>query len=403
MPKLDISKAADFNVITQGAFGATLGLFGGQDPRLWDLKEGSYNGVIFHVFSSKTSWQGALSRAQGSGGRRKAVYKYPYRDGQTTDDLGRKGNTFDMDILIFGLHYMEGYRALLAEFDKPTPGKLVHPVRGEITCVVDEYTETHESGTRKAVALQVKFIEHNFTIGNIRQLKDSTVKGALSAALKIFNIINAAAAKIEGAVLLARGVKNLLNSYLATYNKNNASTLTQMNSTFNSKGGSADIPGLLPTEFGGIRNSDGTTSSDTFKTVSTPSDPFNAVPVDALSQDVLVATAVNNLTKQVIARRDELSQIINTIYDNGGALELYDTVVELKQTAVLLQDVLEKGVASSQARVIDYQVPRVMSLREVAFANGVDVNRVQELDLLNPFLLSTNYITPGVVLKIPVS
>jgi hypothetical protein len=44
-----------------------------------------------------------------------------------------------------------------------------------------------------------------------------------------------------------------------------------------------------------------------------------------------------------------------------------------------------------------------MSLREAAFLNGVAPNRVQELDLLNPFLLSTNFIAKGTSIKVPVT
>lgn len=403
MPKFDISNAADFSRITQQGIGATSALFGGRDPAEWDIVEASYNNVVFHVFETKQMWEGALPRVTDQGGRRKVKYQYPYRDGQTTDDLGRKPGSFDMEIVIHGNRYMLGFQALLREFDKPTPGKLIHPVRGEIMCAVEDFIVTHESASRKTVQMRVTFIEHNFTIGNIRQLRDSTVKGALAAALNIFKIIDDAIVKIEAATLLVRAVKNTLNQLLGTYKSTNAGTLTQMNATFNAKGGSADIPSLLPTNQGGTRNGDGSVTTDNFVVVRSPSDPFNSVPVDTLSEDVLLATAVNNLTKQVVARRAELAQILNTIYANGGALELYDTIIELRTTAVLLQEVLERGAASSNARVIDYTVPRLMSLREAAFLNGIPANRVQELDLLNPFLLSTNFIDAGVVLKVPVT
>lgn len=403
MPKFDISNAADFSRITQQSIGATTALFGGRDPAEWDIVEGSFNGVVFHVFESKQLWQGALPRVTDQGGRRKVKYQYPYVDGQTTDDLGRKAGSFDMEIVLFGNRYMLGYQALEKEFQKPTPGKLIHPVRGEIVCAVEDFIVTHENSSRKTLAMRVTFIEHNFTIGSIRQLRDNTVKGALGAALNIFKIVDAAIVKIEAAQLLIRAVKNQINALLATYKTENANTLSQMNATFNSRGGSADIPSLLPTNQGGTRNADGSVSSENFVVVRTPSDPFNSVPVNDLSAEVLLATAVNNLTKQVVARRAELSEILQQIYSNGGSLELYDTIIELRTTAVLLQEVLERGAASSNARVIDYTVPRLMSLREAAFLNGLGANRVQELDLLNPFLLSTNFVAQGTVIKVPVA
>lgn len=427
MPKLDLGKAADFSLITQGTLASAAALFGGRDPNEWDIVEASYNGVLIHVFESKSPYNAALPSVSDSGGRRIAELQYPYRDGQTTDDLGRKPNAFQFDFMIFGMRYMEGVRDILQEFNSPKPGILIHPVRGQFTVKLKDLQITHESQSRKCAHFSASFVEHNFTIGNPRELRDSSVKGALSAALGIFATIDKALAKIEAAQLLVRAIKNLLNSKLLAYKSSNAGTLVAMNATFNSKGGNADIPALLPTNSGGTRNKDGSLITSSFIVVRSPTDPvssggsssssssasaassrspndpFSSVPTDTLSQEVLVASAVSDLTKQVISRRDELVEILQTIYDNGGGLELYDTIIELRTTAVLLQEVLERGVASSNAKVIDFTVPRVMSLREVAFLNGLSPNRVQELDILNPFLLSTNYIESGVVVKVPVA
>lgn len=442
MSRFDLSDAADFSRLTQGTINNLNALFGGRDPNEWDILEASYNGVKFHIFESKSKYQGALSRVVDTGGRRKVKYQFPYRDGQTTDDLGRKPGSFEMEAVLHGKGYMDGYRALMAEFDKPTPGKLVHPVRGEITCVVEEHTITHQSDQKKALSMRLVFGEHNFTIGNIRELTDSSVKGALSAALEVFAIVDAAIAKIEAAQLLVRGLKNLLKSYLAIFKHGSAQTLSKMNQTFNSKGGSADIPALLPVNIGGTgiataangAASNGTTansatgggtaspttgsgtaggggaagsgaiaSSTVFVVARTLSDPFNGVPVADLSSTTILAVAVGQITKEVANLRLSVQTILDTIDSGGAALELFDTKLDLLRTAALIQDVLEKGAASSNARIIDYTTPRLMSLREVAFANSLDVERVEELDLLNPQLLSVNYIEKGTVLKVPVT
>ena len=133
MSRFDLGSSADFSRLTQQSLGSVSQLIDGRDPGLWDLLEGSYNGVLFHVFRSKVDWQGALSQIQDAGGRRKVKYQYPYRDGQTTDDLGRKPGSFTMEIVIHGLRYMRGLAALEREFDKPTPGTLIHPIRGQMT------------------------------------------------------------------------------------------------------------------------------------------------------------------------------------------------------------------------------------------------------------------------------
>lgn len=467
MPRFDISDLADFSRITQGALGSFNSLLGGRDPKEWDIREGSFNGVKFHVFAlsrnnlfselngqqiaeqEKTVWEGAVQQFSDFSGRRKVKYTFPYKDGQTTDDMGRKGETFEVEALIFGPRYMEGYQRLLNEFNKPTPGKLVHPVRGELDCVVEDVTHVHRYDSRKAVALRIVFTEHNFSVGSINALREGSVKSALTSALEVFKIIDRAAARVEGAILLARGIKNLINSYLALYKRDQARTLTRMNQTFNTKGSSTDIPALLPVNLGGSgiatsatgglsagttgaasgsSGSGGTgtgggtggsggsgsggssgsggvlgsvTQDENFVVVRSVSDPFNGVPVADLTTTTAVAIAIAELTKETQSLRDQATTIIKAIQDNGASLELFDTVIEMRQTVILTQAVLEKGAASSNARIVNYTVPRVMSLREAAFNNGISPNRVEELDLLNPELLSINFIEPGTILRVP--
>lgn len=448
MPKFDISDISDFSRITQGALGNINSLLGGRDPKEWDIQEASFNGVKFHVFGlskqnafssltgedEKTVWEGAVSRFSDFSGRRKVKYSFPYKDGQTTDDLGRKGESFEVDALIFGPRYKTGYNRLLKEFAKPTPGKLVHPVRGELDCVIEDVTHVHQHDQRKAVSLRITFTEHNFSVGSINLLNDTSVKSALTGALEVFKIIDRAVSRVEGAILFARGVKNLINSLLGIYKRDQARTLTRMNQTFNTKGGSTDIPALLPVNLGGsgrATSATGGTSTGTiigsvpgtgpggtttgtlgtgsliadenFVVVRSVSDPFNGIPVVDLTSTTALAIAITELTKETQALRDQATVIIQAIESNGGALELYDVVIEMRQTTILTQAVLEKGAASSNSRIINYTVPRIMSLREVASLNGISPNRVEELDLLNPDLLSMNYIAKGTIVKVPSS
>jgi prophage DNA circulation protein len=405
MSRFDLSNAADFSRVTQQGLGTALAIEG-RDPNQWDLLEGSYNGVVFHVFKSKINWQGALSKIQDSTGRRKVKYQFPYRDGQTTDDLGRKPNSFQMEILLFGLRYKEGFSQLLTEFDKPTPGKLIHPIRGGLTVAVDDVQISYTSDQRKAVVLNVTFIEHNFTVGDLSTLKDTSVKSKLADALKAFQKLDALITAIENSTLFVRGVKNFLQGLINSYKTDTGLVLASLNVTFNlgaTTGSSVDIPSLLPTNQGGTRNSDGTLESDNFVVVRSVSDPFNSVPLELLTPTSVQALAVQQLKKQIETLRTDAANIISEIAANGGELELFDNILNLRQTVILIQDAFEAGAVSSKATVIDYVTPRVMSLREVAFENGVDVNRVQDLDILNPSLLSTNFIPSGVLLKVPVA
>jgi hypothetical protein len=225
----------------------------------------------------------------------------------------------------------------------------------------------------------------------------------LAKALTIFEAVDAIVNKIEAATLFVQGVKNRITALLNLFKTATGQTLTTMNVTFNPGAGSSDIPSLLPVNQGGTRETNGTVTDANFVVVRSVSDPFNAVPLSALDTDTVQALAVEAIKKQVEALRLQAAEIIAAINVNGGALEFFDDILSIRQSVVLIQDVFEAGIASSNARIINYTVPRVMSLREVAFTNNVDVNRVRELDLLNPSLLSVNYIEPGTVVKVPVS
>lgn len=392
MGKLDLGNAADFAKATLSSAADILGDLTGRNPAEWDILEGSYNGVLFHIFKSKSNYQAGLSQISETSGRRKVKYRFPYKNGQTTDDLGAKPETFDFEILLHGSSYLTGYKQLLAELAKPTPGDLVHPIRGKIRVVPEDVQTTYSSDSRKAVALRVSFIEHSFTVGAFREFDDSTVKGALAKALEAFAKIEAAILNVQGAGIFVNNLVTKISSALGLYSTGYSLSLTRMNRTFN-LGSSADIPTLLPVNNGG-------TSDGTFPVVTSPSDPFASVP---LSEEAEAALTAEEVTQEVNKLRSDLEAVLVDMETGDGSLVLYDDILALKETAILLQDVLEKGLASSQSRIVQYTTPRLMSIREVAFANGISVDLVGDIEVLNPALLSVNFIPTGTILKVPKS
>lgn len=403
MSKYDFNKQADFARATLGDVRGILEGLAGRDPNKWDLQEGAYNNILFHVFQSASEYQAGLQSVQDQGGRRKVKYKFPFRDGQTTNDLGAQPETFEVEVLLHGARYLEGYRLLMQEFNKPTPGNLTHPVRGIITVVPETWSITHSSETRKALILRVTFIQHSFTISNVvEQVQKKTTKSALSKALDAFGAIDGLLGRIGAYSRLALSTRQTLIQALQEYKNGYANVLGRMNTTFN-QGSSADIPGLLPVQQGGLLGVDGQLTSDTFQVLTT-SERFNSVPVQQINAEVTV-TSVDDLAKQVNASRAEVAGIISDIKqaDGGmGALEFYDDLLALKQSAVDLQEVLEAGIASSQAQVVNFIAPRIMSIREVAFEAGIPVDRVDEISLLNQDLSSVNCIEKGTQIRVPI-
>lgn len=414
---LDLGNPKDFGTATQGAFGATAGLLqlfsGGIEE--WDIQEASYisnsskekgrDPVVFHVFESKQNYSAGLSEMQDSGGRRKITYMFPYKDGQTTDDLGRDAEAISANVILHGPNYLRAYKKLFRELNKPEPGILVHPVRGPIECVLDDYTVTHKSDARQAMTISLRFMEHNFTVGDLALLTDDlTVKSALSRALQIFEDINSAIANVRGALIFVQSLKTKLENALEAYKGAYTELLGRMNKTYNTNGSSNDIPGLVPLNEGGLLDEDGNRIGDTFSVAQSPNDPFINVPIEDLNPDTIAAVTTLQLEKETNIRRDDINNII-ALYKSEptsqAELEFNQDIINLKASALALQEVLEAGKASSRTTIINYVIPRTMSLREAVYRNGVSFDRLREVEILNPSLESVNFISKDVTIRIP--
>jgi prophage DNA circulation protein len=417
MSNFDLNNEADFLRATGSPAATALLTIAGLDPALWDIEESYYkaddstgSGVKFHIFKSKANYGGSLSQIVDKGGNRKVKYTYPYLDGQTTDDIGKKAQTFELDVMLFGNGYKDATKSLIDEVNKPSPGKLLHPVRGLMSVVLEDYEITHTYESRNAARLRLVFTEHNFNVGSINDPQLSGflkafrgIKDAINACLAAFGAIDNAIATIQGAVALSQQLKNLLTAQTSTYKDDYAKVLVKINKSFN-KDGDSDIPTVVPVNEGGARNADGTAARNTSVPFLSPNDPQVAI---AGSTSVATAAAIESKQAQdeVNALRVQASVIIATMsgaLGGQGEIDFADTILQIKKTALLMQDALKAGIQSSNATIIEYTVPRLMSLREVAFSNGLDVDIFEQIDILNPFLLSVNYIEQGTVLKIPV-
>lgn len=415
---IDLNNPLDFARVTLSPTAQLLQELG-LDPAKWDLVEASFisnqtiqrnpkaKPVTFLVFESPLPYQAGLAAVNDTGGRRKVKYTFPYRDGGTTDDLGRKPESFSLELLFHGPKYKEGLKAFLAECNQPTPGVFRHPVRGEQTVVIDDYELTHRWSERFAVSVRVVFSEHTFTLDKLTERApkgDSTLKTALVAALDGVKAINRVITKVESTLIASRQISNQITAALEGYKEGYFAALQRINKTFNN-GTSSDLPTLLPVNEGGVSSADGTVEVDSFPVVKAPNDPFIGFPVpEDETQVPAVATvqaidSVNELRADVSEIIDEMSEV----EDGQGALIFYSDILELKRTAILMQEALETGITSSQAQVVDFTTPRLMSVREVAFAVGLPVDQSYQIELLNPSLLSNNFIEAGTLLQVPVA
>ncbi len=419
---LDLNTISGFNSLVGGAVGGASSLLTsltGAINAQWDIQEGSYghngNQVLFHVFKTATNFDAALDNVQDTGGHRKIPIVFPYQDGQSTDDLGRQGEVYDFNILIFGANYKAQYQKLLAEFDNPIPGTLIHPVNGRVTVAAESWIVTHSSDKKQAVALRVRFIEHSFSItyGSATAASASTLTSALTSAVSFIGGIAASIANAQSLEFVAKNTINLVASLLSGYQTGYTATLTQINQAFNTNasGAAATIPGLAPTVPGqdptvfGVASSPATVSSSTAggTNVFAGTGSITASQT-AQSQQLTAALASQQAVDAVSALMASLNTAIGQIEatESGqGALIFYDTILTLKQSAVSIQAALEQGLQTSSNTVITYQTPRDMSVREVCFANGLTPDDSYSIEVLNPLLLSLNLIPKGTVLQVP--
>ena len=114
-----------------------------------DLQTGSFRGVGFFTESS-----------DGELGRRIALHEYPLRDKPYAEDLGKKAQTFTMEIFVLGESYMAERDKLIQALNASGSGTLIHPYRGTIKAVVLSARGPRESTRQGGMAsFSVTFVE----------------------------------------------------------------------------------------------------------------------------------------------------------------------------------------------------------------------------------------------------
>ncbi|HEY1505763.1 MAG TPA: DNA circularization N-terminal domain-containing protein [Stellaceae bacterium] len=88
-----------------------------------NLRQGSFRDVPFQ-------W---IDDAAQGGGRRGPDHQFPLRDTPYAEDLGRQAETFTLNVVTIGANEDDDRKALRAACAKAGPGKLVHPLWGEMT------------------------------------------------------------------------------------------------------------------------------------------------------------------------------------------------------------------------------------------------------------------------------
>ena len=393
----------------------------------WNLARGVYTtkisnkSMIFFyekkdpIFTQHT----AIDQITDSGGRRIAKYEYPYRDGQRLTDLGRKGETFTMNIKFHGLQYQTKLKEFLNVLVNSNEQAVVtHPVRGAVTARYSTHEFVHRYDEWNAVTIKVTFEEDNtdtLAQTNVQQAsQDSAIRNALQNLVNAQATISADISAVSALLKLPSSIIAAMQLRLTSLTNQISGLIGQLGATFSSNTTIQGLAASAAKTTGGITSlSSGTATSVAAGTsVTSTLPPVFQVGFDATTQAAINTQLANFIAANTISPQQAVYYAnqaraaisvaiaeINTNMGNSG----YDIMVQYRGLAVSIQQAVEASLAASQSLVTIYTLQTPMSLRQVAFANGLTADDQNTIEALNPYLSSVNYIPAGTQVTVPVS
>lgn len=116
----------------------------------WRDKQGpaSFRGVPFFV-----------DTGEHSGGRNTVAHEHPYNEKAAfTEDMGRRGQTFNVEGYVLGADYEAARDSLTRALDAPGPGELVHPYFGtrRVAVVTFRIRQTRADGGMATLSIEFR-------------------------------------------------------------------------------------------------------------------------------------------------------------------------------------------------------------------------------------------------------
>jgi prophage DNA circulation protein len=134
----------------------------------------SFRGVAFFVDS-----------ADVAGGRNTVAHEHPYNEkAATTEDMGRKGQTFSVDGYVVGTEYEAARDALTRALDARGPGELVHPYFGtrRVAVVTYRIRQTRTDGGMATFSIEFRETVSEPILPTTTAAPASVVASTISAA-----------------------------------------------------------------------------------------------------------------------------------------------------------------------------------------------------------------------------
>jgi hypothetical protein len=393
--------------------------FGAPSKGQWNLTKAVYTtqiskqSVIFYYDKKDPdpSQKTALEQINDGGGRRLAVYEYPYLDGQAVADLGRKGEQFTFNIVFHGLNYQQLFQQFLnVVVNSNEPGTLTHPVRGAIQVRYRDHEFIHRHDMWNAITIKATFIEDNTGTLASTNVAASSQDSALRSALQTLTAVQATVQQsifaVQALLLLPSAIANAMQQRLNSIIGQGSSLLGSLTATFSSDHSLQQLAAQGATTGGIIALNSGTTVQQPGVNQSGTGVQTQLPPVYQVGFDPQTQSAVNSLVSNFVNANQLTSQqavfLCNQVRSAIAAAiaeaqtnfgnQYYDIMITYRGLAVAMQQVVEACLASEQSQVVVYTVPYPMSLRMVAFLNGLTPDDSVTIAALNPTVPSINYV-----------
>lgn len=394
--------------------------FGVPSQGQWNLARGVYTdnvtgqSIVFFFESRKGEDSGqktAIDQISDTGGRRIAVYEYPYRDGQRLSDLGRKGETFTFNIKFFGINYQLLFQQFLnVVVNSRNQGTIIHPVRGAVKVRFSDYEFVHKYDEWNAITIKAVFKEDNtdaLASTNVQAASpDSALRSALQTLTNVQSAIQQNIFEINALRLLPGAIINSLTQRLGIIVASVSGLLGTLAATFSTDQILHGLATQAQGSTGGITSlTAGTTADGTLPPVyQVGFDPTTQAQINSQTDSFVNANKVTPAQAVFAANqnRQAITAAINQINDtfqNDG----YPIVLQYTALSISIQEAVESSISAAQQLVTVYVVPRAMSLRQIAKNNGLDPDRQNDIEMLNPYLPSVNYIPEGTQVVVPAS
>lgn len=407
--------------------------FGAPSNGEWNLSHGIYTtkvsqkSIVFFYETPKgepPTQKTAVDQISDSGGRRLAIYEYPYRDGQRVADLGRKGETFTFNIKFHGQNYLTKFQEFLSiVVDSNEPGILTHPVRsgnsnGSIPVKFRDWDFLHRYDEFNAVTIKATFIEDNTdALANANlpaASQDSALRSALQALTDTQSFIASTISTVGADLLLPAAITAGMKTRLASISSQISGLLGSLAATYSTDAQIQALVAQAGSVTGGINK---LTAGTVLEQTSGGSQAAQLPPVYQVGFDSATQTQITaQITSYVNANqispqqavylansaRSSISAAIaevETNFGNGG----YDIEIAYRSLSVTIQQAVESSLSSAQSLVTLYTTPVDMSLRQIAFLNGLTPDDQNALEALNPYLASVNLVPEGTQVTVPVA